>query len=605
MSSPLRACDPLLAAVKPEWRPLLAYVGNLRRRSLRPATPPLPEAWEEIGPGYCYGPAFGHWDAIHQILDAVDDDPGHARRQLLNYLAAQQPDGQIAGSLWLRGDGRLDFSRTTGHPPVWPAAVEAYLAARADEELLARASRAAGLQIAWFQAKRQVPDGGFFYSDLTERSWESGIDEGVRFDDAPRDPATCIDATCHVAYLARSAASWARRLGRDATQSAQLADELDELVRDRLWSPETSFFHDAWSVRDPARRRLVHEGFWPLMLGIASAQQATGLIDQHLLDPATFLTCHPLPSVAISEPAHELRMWRGPTWNSITMWAARGCIAYQRPDAARIILERALDATAAAFVRTGCIWEFYHPNGGDPSACRRKPHTAYNAPCRDYLGHNPLRAMARMFLGVLRPAVVGAACLLALLAMPAMAGAEEAERWIPATVSWEVEPGSALDLSALTPAPLPGRLQAGGPHLTLADGTAVRLLGTNLCSTANFPDRALAERLASGLRRMGCNAVRFHHHDDLLWREDGTLDPERMERLDWLAASCARQGIWFTTDLYVSRRIARGAIPELPDRELGQNEFKALIPLLPSAQAEWLRFASAFLGHRNPHSGLI
>ena len=61
------------------------------------------------------------------------------------------------------------------------------------------------------------------------------------------------------------------------------------------------------------------------------------------------------------------------------------------------IVERALDASATQFERTGTIWEFYHPHGGDPLDVQRKPHTQYNTPCPDYLGHNPLIAMARIY----------------------------------------------------------------------------------------------------------------------------------------------------------------------------------------------------------------
>ena len=72
-------------------------------------------------------------------------------------------------------------------------------------------------------------------------------------------------------------------------------------------------------------------------------------------------------------------------------------MAYDRPDAARRLLARALDASAAQFARTGTVWEFYHPHGGEPEALTRKPQTPYNQPCRDYLGHNPLIAMARLW----------------------------------------------------------------------------------------------------------------------------------------------------------------------------------------------------------------
>lgn len=102
-------------------------------------------------------------------------------------------------------------------------------------------------------------------------------------------------------------------------------------------------------------------------------------------------------TVAVCEPAFELRMWRGPTWNSMTWWAAQGTIRYGRADAACSLLEAALDQSAKVFERTGTIWEFYHPMGGRPEDVQRKPQTPYNMPCKDYLGHNPLIAMAKLY----------------------------------------------------------------------------------------------------------------------------------------------------------------------------------------------------------------
>ena len=53
---------------KPGWVPVLEYVADLRGRSVFPARGVLPYEWENIGPGYCYGPAFGHWDLIHAVM---------------------------------------------------------------------------------------------------------------------------------------------------------------------------------------------------------------------------------------------------------------------------------------------------------------------------------------------------------------------------------------------------------------------------------------------------------------------------------------------------------------------------------------------------------
>lgn len=134
-----------------------------------------------------------------------------------------------------------------------------------------------------------------------------------------------------------------------------------------------------------------------MVVGAATPAEARRVIDEWVLNPRRFLTKHPLPSVAFSDAKFELRMWRGPTWNSMTYWTARGCVRYGRPDAARTVLEAALDDTAEQFARTGQIWEFYHPFGGHPEDVARKPQTKRNEPWTDYLGHNPLFAMARLW----------------------------------------------------------------------------------------------------------------------------------------------------------------------------------------------------------------
>lgn len=134
-----------------------------------------------------------------------------------------------------------------------------------------------------------------------------------------------------------------------------------------------------------------------MVVGAATQEQAERVIDENLLNPDKFFSKHPVSTVGLKEPLFEFRMWRGPVWNSMTYWSARGCMRYGRTDAAKRILENALDASASQFGRTGTIWEFYHPHGGNPEQLQRKPHTLQNKPCQDYLGHNPLIAMARMY----------------------------------------------------------------------------------------------------------------------------------------------------------------------------------------------------------------
>lgn len=391
---------------KPAWREMLVYTAELHERATHPPAEPLAYPWEEIGPGYLYGPAFGHWDLVHQLFDTLPTFPDHVRDQLLNNLANQHESGFVPGAIWMPGgrSGRDEvwwMGEHQGHPPVWVVAADEYLQHTGDTTLLPWFFAALQNQLAWFEANRACADGGFYYADVTHRQWESGIDESVRFDDLPAalvaSPRACVDATSHVFWAYRHAAKWAAMLGEDAQGYESRAEQLGVFIRESLYSPEDGMFYDAWAIDDPSMRRRTFDTMWPVVVGAASPAQAQRYIDEVLINGSSFFTAHPLPATALDAPQYEPRMWRGGAWNSMTHWAARGCADYGRPDAAAALLERALDQSAKHFARTKTIWEFYDPRGGPPEDMKRKGgDPATDRPCRDYLGHNPLIAMARL-----------------------------------------------------------------------------------------------------------------------------------------------------------------------------------------------------------------
>src|SRR5207302_8439065 len=67
-----------------EWRPMLLYVAKLHEKATHSAQWPFDYEWEDLGPGYVYGNAFGNWDVIHEVLDVMPSYPEHALHQLLN-----------------------------------------------------------------------------------------------------------------------------------------------------------------------------------------------------------------------------------------------------------------------------------------------------------------------------------------------------------------------------------------------------------------------------------------------------------------------------------------------------------------------------------------
>lgn len=387
---------------KAEWQPMLKYALDLHKKSIHPPKFPFDSPWEEIGPGYCYGPAFGHWDIIHQIFDAFEYDFDHAVAQLYNNLKNQEANGLVPGSIWMPGgkSGRefADWNKNSaGHPPVWVVAADEIIDRTNEDSSLLYFYQALIRQITWFENERKAVGEGFYYNDILLKLWESGVDEGVRFDETGLGPWACIDATSHVYMMYEYAEQWSLKLGLKTSLYERRKQEIGSFINDSLYNIDDKMFYDIWAIHNPSVKHLVIENFWPLIAGAISKDKADALIDNYLLNESHFLTIHPVPSVSISDPGFEMRMWRGPAWNSITYWIVMGCIKYDRLDAARIILEKALDSTAKQFEITGTIWEFYHPFALEQTDLKRKPHTDYNTPCTDYLGHNPLLAMASLY----------------------------------------------------------------------------------------------------------------------------------------------------------------------------------------------------------------
>ena len=144
---------------KPGWRPMLKYVAELHRKSTHPAMYPFDYEWEEIGPGYTDGPAFGHVDITHQSLDVMNFYPEHALHQLLNNIKNQEPNGIIPGVISMpafssKGDS-ASWKKNKGYPPLWVIAVQDYLDLTSDKSKLPSFFSALIRQITWFENSRK------------------------------------------------------------------------------------------------------------------------------------------------------------------------------------------------------------------------------------------------------------------------------------------------------------------------------------------------------------------------------------------------------------------------------------------------------------------
>ena len=190
-------------------------------------------------------------------------------------------------------------------------------------------------------------------------------------------------------------------------------------------------------------------------------------------------------------------------------------------------------------------------------------------------------------------------------------------QWIPFTLSWTDH--LPVDISFVfeqeRPAGKHGFLSAHGDRFVFEDGTEGRFWGTNFNSGANFPPHEYSEMVARRLAKFGVNIVRTHQMD-AEWStpniftanraqpkaDTRSLDPDCLDRLDYLFYCLKREGIYIYLDLLTYRQFLPGDEVEAADK-------------LPQAAKPYLYFDrrlielqkelnQALWRHQNPYSGL-
>lgn len=192
----------------------------------------------------------------------------------------------------------------------------------------------------------------------------------------------------------------------------------------------------------------------------------------------------------------------------------------------------------------------------------------------------------------------------------------EKSRWEPYVLPWDDAP---LDLSFLyedeRPAGKCGFLQANGSKFVFQDGTKARFWGTCFNSGANFPSHAHAEKVARRLAKFGVNMVRCHQMD-AEWstpnifqftrgrrRNDSrSLDPDSLDRFDYLFHCLKQQGIYLYMDNLTYRRFKSGDGVDSVDALIeAAKPYTCFDPRLIELQKE---YCTRLWTHVNPYTGL-
>lgn len=191
---------------------------------------------------------------------------------------------------------------------------------------------------------------------------------------------------------------------------------------------------------------------------------------------------------------------------------------------------------------------------------------------------------------------------------------EEGPNWVPMRVCENIREGSALDFTAVRCTDMPagrhGYVVSKGDHFEFEDSPGVprRFYGINVIGDANIPTYDESLRFAEHIRRLGYNSVRLHHHEKHLVKKDSPgaleLDEDAMRRFDGLVYACISNGLYISTDLFVSRSpISYESIGIDRPGDMTIHEYKELLMVHEGAMSNYLAWVRAFLGHRNSYTG--
>jgi hypothetical protein len=330
-------------------------------------TLPAEGAW--LHPIICPGSRFFYgiwlWDTGFHVLGLQYGGP-KARRlalwQIETVLSGQHESGKLPRETWKTG-AQFIFEGVQA-PGILTLAANRLYAVASDEKKDVRAA------LEQFYP-RLVRNHEWFFAHLDRGrglcGWtgpDSGWDSSPRWDSPGVKEA--LDLNCFLYLDCVQLAAMARLLSKP--QQAEDWEKRGVALRDRIrqhhWNDTMGIYNDTAPNGKPTD--LVTPAiFWPLWTGIATPEQAGGVL-RYLNDPNQLGTTWPLPSVAAGNSAYRSgEFWRGGTWINLNWVAIRGLQRYGFTNEANRLREKTLEVISL----TPALYELYDSRTGAPIGC--------------------------------------------------------------------------------------------------------------------------------------------------------------------------------------------------------------------------------------------
>jgi hypothetical protein len=360
----------------------LAVLRQKWREGIRPADG-VPFAYTCPSPGRY--PWQWYWDSCFEAIVWRHFDPERSRRELSSLLAAAQDDGFIGHTIFwdapLSGSRRFTYNVLSPDAPM-TASIQPPLLAWAWSMTVGDPALEPGISRhhQWLAEHRDLDGDGLIWIVQPD---ESGLDASTQFDaiwghrahglagfvllvhrnrslgyDLRRINAAggpvCCEVTTNVLY----------NLSRLALGLPSLTPQLIE----RTYDEARGLFLPVAHPQPPRTPATTIAALTPLALPDLPEQIGRRLVEEHLLDPDSFWTPVPPPSVSVSDPSFSLRdtgaigqrrYWRGPTWVNTAWLCWLGLVRLGYDDAAAELAQRVARAVASTGLR-----EYYDPYTG-------------------------------------------------------------------------------------------------------------------------------------------------------------------------------------------------------------------------------------------------
>lgn len=220
----------------------------------------------------------------------------------------------------------------------------------------------------FWEDNRRAPDGFFVWFDGVE----SGVDNNPAVSDSPSQVTEGVDLQSYLYREYRAMAVLAEKLGKreDAQAYKAKADDLENRVRDKMWSEADGLFFNIDSRTGQFVKIKTWTDLVPLWAGIATPAQAERMIRDHVLNPNEFWCNYGIRTLAPGEPLYNAKSgyWRGPVWVISNYLVMHGLMNYGQAAEARQLAERTVNLLVSDIKKTGGMNENYDPENGAPAA---------------------------------------------------------------------------------------------------------------------------------------------------------------------------------------------------------------------------------------------